>query len=93
MLRPALTASISTVEVDGTVNGHPAGTEMFEGSGDKVLEKALPRAADHTRPMLFELSVVRGFDLYPDPRDLGIIVLSAPRSRFGDAASPEERMG
>ena len=47
---------------------------MFEGSGDKVLEKALPRAADHTRPMLFELSVVRGFDLYPDPRDLGIIV-------------------
>ena len=45
---------------------------MFEG--DKVLEKALPRAADHTRPMLFELSVVRGLDPYPDPRDLGIIV-------------------
>ena len=83
MLRPALTSSISTVEVDGTVNGHPAGTEMFEGSGDKVLEKALPRAADHTRPMLFELSVVRGFDPF----------LSAARLRVGDAPSPEERMG
>ena len=55
------------------VNGHPEGTEMVEGSGDKILEKALPRARDHTRPMLFELSVVRGFDPYPDPRDLGII--------------------
>jgi hypothetical protein len=61
VLRPALTASISTVNVDCTVNGHPEGKEMFEGSGDKVLEKA-PSAADHTRPMLFELSVVRGFD-------------------------------
>jgi hypothetical protein len=47
---------------------------MFEGSGYKVLGKALPRAADRRRPMLFEVSVVRGFDPYPNPRDLGIIV-------------------
>jgi hypothetical protein len=42
VLRPALTASTSTVQVDCTENGHPAGTEMFEGSSDKILEKALP---------------------------------------------------
>lgn len=62
---------------------------MFERSGDKVLEKALPRAADHTRPMRFELWVERGFDPYPDPRDLRIIVPFERRDR--GSATPQVR--
>ena len=71
---PDAIASISAVKVDCAVNGHPAGTEVFEGSGDKIFEKPLPRAVDHGRPMLFEFSVEHRFDPHPDPRDLGIIM-------------------
>ncbi|MGA2434238.1 MAG: methyltransferase domain-containing protein [Bryobacteraceae bacterium] len=71
---PESVASVSPVTVHCAVNGHPAGTEVFQGSGDKLFEKPLPAEVDNKQPMLFEFSVEHSFDPRPDPRDLGIVM-------------------
>lgn len=71
---PQTIAEVSTVTVHCTVNGLPAGAEVFRGQGDKLFEKALPEGVDHTQAMLFEFTVEHRFDARPDPRDLGVIM-------------------
>lgn len=71
---PESVASASSVEMACTVNGYSAGTEVFQGAGEKLFERPLPSPVDHTQPMVFDFSVEHSFDPRPDPRDLGIIV-------------------
>jgi hypothetical protein len=67
-------AKASVVKVHCSVNGHSAGTEVYEGPGDKLFEKQLPKQVDHRHPMTFEFSVEHTFDPRPDERDLGIVM-------------------
>jgi hypothetical protein len=71
---PDTIAAASPVTLRCTVNGHPAGSEVFRGHGDKLFEKPLPEAVDHTQPMRFEFTVEHSFSALPDPRDLGVIM-------------------
>jgi tRNA (mo5U34)-methyltransferase len=71
---PSAIADVSPVTVHCTVNGQPAGTEVFQGHGDKLFEKKLPEGVDHTQAMRFEFTVEHTADLRPDPRDLGVIM-------------------
>jgi tRNA (mo5U34)-methyltransferase len=71
---PPAIAAISPVTVHCTVNGRPAGTETFQGHGDKLFEKKLPEGVDHSQVMLFEFTVEHTFDARPDTRDLGVIM-------------------
>jgi tRNA (mo5U34)-methyltransferase len=67
-------AAASPVEVQCTVNGFAAGSEIFRSAGEKLFEKRLPRLADHRKPMTFEFAVQHSYDPRPDLRDLGVIV-------------------
>ena len=71
---PESVAKASPVKIHCSVNGHPAGTEVYHGPGDKLFEKPLPKPVDHRQPMTFHFSVEHMFDPRPDTRDLGIIV-------------------
>lgn len=71
---PEAMARVSAVTLSCKVNGHPAGRQVFHGTGEKLFEQPLPEGVDHTRPMIFEFSVEHDFDAHPDPRDLGVIV-------------------
>ena len=71
---PEPVAQASPVKVHCSVNGQPAGTEMYQGPGDKLFEKPLPQRINHRQPMTFEFSVEHTFDPRPDSRDLGIVV-------------------
>jgi len=71
---PNAIADVSAVTVRCTVDGHHAGTEVYQGNGDKLFEKKLPEGVDHTQVMRFEFTVEHTFDGRPDPRDLGIIM-------------------
>ncbi len=73
-LVPKALADASAVTVHCTVNGHDAGTEIFQGSGDKLFEKEIPASVDHGQPMVFDFAVEHSYDARPDPRDLGIIM-------------------
>jgi len=71
---PETIAAVSPVTIHCTVYGLPAGTEKYQGHGDKLFEKGLPEGVDHTQPMLFNFTVEHTFDPHPDTRDLGVIM-------------------
>jgi tRNA (mo5U34)-methyltransferase len=71
---PESITNVSPVTVHCSVNGQFVGTEVYQGSGDKLFEKQLPSGVDHTKPMVFQFSIEHSFDPRPDPRDLGIIM-------------------
>ena len=71
---PESVAKASAVKVHCLVNGHPAGAERYDGPGDKLFEKPLPKPVDHRQPITFYFTVEHTFDPRPDTRDLGIIV-------------------
>ena len=71
---PESIANASPVTVHCSVDGQHAGTEVYEGAGDKTFEKGLPSGVDHKKPMVFQFSIEHRFDPRPDPRDLGIIM-------------------
>ena len=61
-LVPKPIADASAVTVHCTVNGHDAGTEVFQGSGDKFFEKQIPAPVDHRQPMVFEFAVEHSYE-------------------------------
>ncbi len=71
---PDVISDVSPVTMSCAINGHPAGTQVYAGSNEKLFDANFPSNIDRSKPIHFEFTVDHSFVSLTDVRDFGIII-------------------